>query len=110
MTKITSKELVLLEKCHVTVHYLKTWPEHYDDVESGRKKAELRKNDRKFKVGDYLVLQRWEPNLEQFTGENELLLISHVLHGGSFGLETGHAMLSFYHPDLRFLYYKNIKT
>jgi len=109
MTKISSSDLKLLKEVSTPVHYLKTWPEHYDAVASRLKKAELRKDDRQFKVADYLVLQRWDPNSGQYTGENELLAVTHVLNGGAFGLESGHVMLSFYHPNLWFLYYKHLK-
>ena len=44
-----------------TVHILKTWPRYFDDVESGGKTFEIRKNDRGFQVGDVLLLREWDP-------------------------------------------------
>ncbi|MDF2680174.1 MAG: hypothetical protein K0R47_1364 [Brevibacillus sp.] len=38
------------------VHELKTWPEYFNAVMDGTKKAEIRKNDRGFKVRDALLL------------------------------------------------------
>lgn len=48
-------------------HKLKTLPRFYDDVLSGRKKFEIRKNDRDFQCGDVLVLRRYDG--EKYTGE-----------------------------------------
>ena len=47
-----------------TTHELKTWPEFFKQTRSGRKKFELRRNDRDFKVGDELLLKEWDPELE----------------------------------------------
>lgn len=42
-----------------TVHELKTLPEYYEAACLEKKKAEFRKNDRDFKVGDTLLLREW---------------------------------------------------
>ena len=44
------------------LHVLKTWPPFYEDMRDGKKTFEYRKNDRAFKVGDFLVLYRWNPD------------------------------------------------
>lgn len=44
-----------------TIHELKTWPEFFNQTRNGRKKFELRQNDRDFKVGDELLLKEWSP-------------------------------------------------
>lgn len=41
------------------VHELKLNTAYYDDVKTGLKTFEIRKNDRDFKVGDVLSLTRW---------------------------------------------------
>ena len=43
-------------------HELKTWPTPFDGVASGRKRHEIRVNDRCFSVGDVLRLREWIPN------------------------------------------------
>ena len=44
-----------------TTHELKTWPEFFEATRCGRKKFELRRNDRNFQVGDELWLKEWNP-------------------------------------------------
>lgn len=44
-------------------HELKIWPMYYEAVIDGRKKFELRKDDRGgYKVGDTLKLREWSPD------------------------------------------------
>ena len=42
-------------------HELKSWEEFFQDVVDDIKTFEIRKNDRKFKVGDLLVLREFVP-------------------------------------------------
>lgn len=51
-----------------TTHDLKLWPEFFDDVQSGKRSFELRKNDRGYQVGDVLLLREWEPNTATYSG------------------------------------------
>ena len=41
-------------------HELKIYPQYFEDVISGKKKFEIRKNDRKYRVGDILILKEWD--------------------------------------------------
>ena len=49
------------------IHVLKCWPESFDAVLAGRKRFEIRKRDRDYQVGDYLVLRRFDPELKEYT-------------------------------------------
>lgn len=51
-----------------TTHDLKTWPEPFDAMATGVKTHEVRRNDRDFKIGDFLRLKRWDPVAEIYTG------------------------------------------
>ena len=73
-------------------HRLKTETEYYQAVERGVKKFELRKNDRGFKVGDFLYLQ--EVVNGEHTGRNFAPLeVKYILHGGQYGLEEGYCIM-----------------
>lgn len=66
-------------------HDLKVWPEFFAPLERGDKLFELRRDDRDFKVGDWLKLREWAPpdiaNAKPggFTGARCLRRISYVL-------------------------------
>lgn len=77
-----------------TTHYLKTWEEYFVLVKLGIKNFELRLNDRNFKNGDTLVLQEFNPETLEFTGESLWKNIDYVMEGGKFGLEKGYVILS----------------
>lgn len=69
----------------MSVHRLKTWPEYFQALCSGRKTFELRKNDRDFRVGDVLLLEEWDPATKAYSGrliEREVTYIAQ----GVFGL------------------------
>jgi hypothetical protein len=51
-----------------STHELKTHPEQFQKVWTGKKKAELRFDDRDFMIGDALVLKEYKPNKREFSG------------------------------------------
>ncbi len=59
------------------IHALKTLPEYFEAVRKGDKTFELRKNDRNFKVGDYLALNEWDG--KKYTGRALLAKITYML-------------------------------
>lgn len=68
-------------------HKLKTLSEYFQDVDSGLKTFEIRKNDRSFKVGDTLELLEYDKESDQITGNLCLRQITYIVEGGKFGLE-----------------------
>jgi len=80
-------------------HPLKTWPEFFDAVCDGRKTFEVRRDDRGFREGDVLLLQRWEPERADYTRDDagrplmRAVRVTYVLAGGGFGIEDGHVVL-----------------
>ncbi|WP_455425809.1 DUF3850 domain-containing protein [Dryocola sp. LX212] len=58
-------------------HVLKILPNHYMAVISGRKKAELRKNDRDYNEGDRLHFREWARG--KYTGRELVVRVTHVL-------------------------------
>lgn len=79
---------------HGKLHELKTWGKYFVEVKNGDKKFELRKNDRDFKIGDYLLLREYNPNTEEYTGRELIKRIDYILEGGDFGLKEGYVILS----------------
>ncbi|KKN20461.1 hypothetical protein LCGC14_0935420 [marine sediment metagenome] len=69
------------------VHDLKCWPESFAAIGQERKTLELRKNDRDFQVGDYLLLREYEPGPNaRYTGATTLASVTHILReGDAFG-------------------------
>jgi hypothetical protein len=60
------------------IHDLKIWPEFFEEVLADRKKAEIRKADRPFTVGDTLRLQEWIPEASVPTGREVMRTITYI--------------------------------
>ncbi|WP_410738579.1 DUF3850 domain-containing protein [Citrobacter freundii] len=80
-----------------TTHNLKIRPEHFQAVISGVKKAEFRRADRDFAVGDFLCLNEYgpcehDPLMVGFTGAIVYVLITHVTDLNEWA--PGYVMLS----------------
>lgn len=75
---------------------LKILPEFFEEVVNGNKRAELRLNDRDFKVGDIYELREWDG--KKYTGNGITIRITHILQGYK-GLEGNYCMFSFATKD-----------
>lgn len=58
----------------MTVHELKIEPVYFDEVVSGAKRFEIRKDDRDFKIGDGLFLEEWD--IDHYTGHYKTFRIT----------------------------------
>ncbi len=78
------------------LHELKTWPEMFHAVKSGKKRFELRRDDRGFQEGDRLRLMEWNPNARPcYTGHSLLVRVTFVLRDAEmFGLASGFCAMS----------------
>ncbi len=74
-------------------HELKTTAPHFDHVRSGAKRAEIRRDDRGFAVGDVLVLREYDPASCSYSGREVIATVTHVLAGYE-ALAPGFVMLS----------------
>ena len=72
------------------VHNVKLGATFFEDVKSGRKSFELRKNDRGYKVGDMIMLHEYKDGSE--TGRCITKKIVYILEGFT-GLEEGYCIL-----------------
>jgi len=75
-------------------HELKTWPEPFGAVVTGRKTHEVRKYDRNFIVGDELLLREYDPDTQTYSGRNCLVRVKYVTQGGTFGLPDDLCVMS----------------
>lgn len=75
----------------MTIHILKILPKHFNDVISGKKKAEIRYNDRNYRVGDIFSLKEWYGD---YSGKFINVRITHILDDEKY-LQRGYVMLSF---------------
>lgn len=73
-------------------HELKILPKYFNDVWDGVKTFELRKDDRDYKVGDYLRLLEFENG--NYTGKEVNFKISYLLRDcEEYGLKEGFVIL-----------------
>lgn len=79
-------------------HDLKILPQYFEDVKSGRKRFELRRDDRDFRIGDIFILREWNG---KYTGRYYLGSISYILRGcKDYGLMDGYCIFGWQHPGM----------
>ena len=76
------------------IHALKTEPRFFGAVIRGEKTFEVRKNDRDFKVGDYLKLNEITVPEKEKTGRFVVLRITYILNDERF-CKKGFVVLGF---------------
>jgi len=79
----------------MTRHELKTWPQYFAAVRSGKKRFEIRRNDRDFSVGDILVLREFDPDSDVYTGQVEERQITFLLSEEDYGVIHGFVAIGF---------------
>lgn len=78
------------EEC---AHELKILPEYFAAVKDGSKTFEIRKNDRDYMVGDYILLKEYDKNTG-YTGNEILVEITYMITSEQFdGLKDGYCVL-----------------
>ena len=78
------------------IHELKCWPEFFLPLKDRTKEFELRKNDRDYKVGDYLLLREFDPGFDDgYTGRKTYRQVQFVLSvdRAPDGLKDGYVIL-----------------
>jgi len=86
-------------------HHLKTWPDHFDAVETKVKTFEVRLDDRNYSVGDILVLQEYDPlykvvtdgvtSFGKLTGRELHRRVTYILKDAViFGVQEGYVVLA----------------
>lgn len=84
--------MIMKPELSIRCHALKIEEHFARQIHKGMKTCEVRKNDRDFQKGDviFFTINSFED------GEWELFQheITHVLHGGQYGIEDGYVVLS----------------
>lgn len=88
-------------------HELKIWPPFFEHLLDGRKRFEVRYNDRKFKVGDTIKFREFVPkhhagNEDYYTGRNLWMRVRYILdprpdRDPDCGLVAGYVVLDLEH-------------
>ncbi len=91
-------------KIAIKVHELKTWPESFEAMLDDQKRFDARRNDRDFKVGEYLHLREWTPadgihsSVGDYTGRELFFRIAYILTGSESnkrcGINDGYVVMS----------------
>ena len=83
----------------MTEHEVKCWPEFFKDIWNRKKRFELRRNDRNYKVGDKLRIKEYNPSEvgNEYTGLETCNNITYILGNKNdcekFGLMPGFVIL-----------------
>ena len=75
------------------IHALKEHPEHFNNVISGKKTFEVRKNDRDFHENDLVALNEYDSEKKEYTGRSCLVYIDYILDDEQYCL-PGHIVMS----------------
>lgn len=62
----------------MATHRVKSWSHFFDAIQNGSKKHDLREDDRNFKVGDIVVLERYDNIKGEYTGETLNTKITYI--------------------------------
>lgn len=76
------------------LHDLKIWPEYFKAVCEGKKRFEIRKNDRDFKVGDLLRLREWSPDTKLYSTNFTTMRVTYIVYGPAWDLPKDMVVMS----------------
>lgn len=82
------------------IHALKQIQPYFDDVISGRKTFEIRKNDREYSVGDLIALNEYDKEKQTYTGNSCLCYIDYILNDNEY-CKDGYVVMSIKPCDVR---------
>jgi ASC-1-like (ASCH) protein len=79
------------------LHELKILPEYFHAVRDGIKTFEIRENDRKFQLGDDVLLHEYDPDNGGYTGYNIKVIITYI---SDYMQSPGYVVFAFIHYDI----------
>lgn len=75
-------------------HEIKITPDNFKAVICGNKKAELRYDDRDYKVCDIVLMREWMPKKKKYTGKGTHVRITHMIQCSRL-IEGAHSWVVF---------------
>lgn len=85
-----------------TVHKVKCWIPYFDAIVAGDKKFDVRRDDRGYETGDYIQLEKYDPDHKCYVVDPDDGIpcaiekkIVYTLRGGQLGIERGYVVLGF---------------
>ena len=77
-----------------TIHELKSWPDQFKRLSKKEMRHDVRRFDRDFLTGDWVMLREWDPATGDYTGNQVFREITHITTPGTFGLPDDIGVLS----------------
>lgn len=62
----------------VKTHNVKSWSHFFDAIVAGNKTHDLRKMDRDFRIGDHVILERYDNINGVYTGEKATVEVTYI--------------------------------
>ncbi len=83
----------------MATHILEIWPDNFKAILSGKRRFEIRRIDRNFKVRDYLFLREANPKTMIYTGRQVSAYVTDIFTfapwcGNEFGILAGCCIMS----------------
>ena len=76
------------------IHELRCDFELFPDCVEGRKRFDIRKNDRGFRVGDVLkMLQTNRHDRDSYTGHHAFFSVDYIIQDSNYGLKDGYCVM-----------------
>lgn len=97
---------ILTDDGVIRLHALKVWKKYFDALThpdpKKRKTVEIRKNDRNYRVGDYLWLQEYDPDTDT-RGKVITRLVTHILDEQPW-LPEGYIAMSIMEDEIKIIF------
>ena len=77
-----------------TIHELKSCPDQFECLAKKEMRHDVRRFDRDFRAGDWVMLREWDPAVGNYTGNQVFREITHITAPGTFGLPDDIGVLS----------------
>lgn len=62
----------------IHLHFVKSWSMFYKDIITGIRTSDIRLNDRRYRVGDEMCLEEFDPVGQEYTGNTTFVEITYI--------------------------------